>query len=81
MSAERDGVMTSVLLKSVVEDFKAKVEGSNGEELEHRHGCSGFDGIAFGTAFDGSGKRLLTVAYGIYSDKNRTDNDYQVLLQ
>ena len=81
MSAEHDGVMTSVLLKTVVEDFKAKVKGANGELLEHRHGCSGFDGISFGPAFDGSGKRLLTIAYGIYSDKNRTDNDYQVLLQ
>ena len=81
MSAEHDGVMTSVLLKSVVEDFKAKVTGANGEVLEHRHGCSGFDGISFGPAFDGSGKRMLTVAYGIYGDKNRTDNDYQVLLQ
>ena len=81
MSAEHDGVMTSVLLKTVVEDFKAKVKGANGELLEHRHGCSGFDGISFGPAFDGSGKRLLTIAYGIYGDKNRTDNDYQVLLQ
>ena len=81
MSAEHDGVMTSVLLKTVVEDFKAKVKDENGKVLEHRHGCSGFDGISFGPAFDGSGKRLLTVAYGIYSDKNRTDNDYQVLLQ
>ena len=81
MSAERDGVMTSVLLKTVVDDFKAKVKGANGEVLEHRHGCSGFDGISFGPAFDGSGKQMLTVAYGIYGDKKRTDNDYQVLLQ
>ena len=81
MSAEHDGVMTSVLLKSVVEDFEAKVKDGDGKTLEHRHGCSGFDGISFGPAFDGSGKRMLTVAYGIYSDKNRTDNDYQVLLQ
>ena len=81
MSAERDGVMTSVLLKTVVEDFKANVKDENGKILEHRHGCSGFDGISFGPAFDGSGKQMLTVAYGIYGDKNRTDNDYQVLLQ
>ena len=81
MSAERDGVMTSVLLKTVVKDFEAKVKGQNGEILEHRHGCSGFDGISFGPSFDGSGKRMLTVAYGIYRDNERTDNDYQVLLQ
>ena len=81
MSAERDSVMTTVLLKSVVEDYTANVKTKSGEVLEHRHGCSGFDGISFGLAFDGSGKRMLTVAYGIYGDTTRTDNDYQVLLQ
>ena len=81
MSAERDGVMTSVLLKTVVEDYKASVKVKSGNSLEHRFACSGFDGISFGPSFDGSGKRLLTIAYGIYGDKNRTDNDYQVLLQ
>ena len=81
MSAEKDKVMTSVLLKSVVEDYKANVKMKSGKMLEHRHACSGFDGISFGPAFDGSGKRLLTVAYGIYGDKSRSDNDYQVLLQ
>ena len=81
MSAEKDGIMKSVLLKSVVEDFRAKVTTKSGVTLEHRHGCSGFDGISFGPAFDGSGKRLLTIAYGIYGDKSRTDNDHQVLLQ
>lgn len=80
MSAERDGVMTTVLLKTVVEEYLAKVK-NNGIELEHRHGCSGFDGISFGPAFDGSGRNMLTIAYGIYRDKERTDNDYQVLLQ
>lgn len=81
MSAERDGVMTSVLLKTVVEDYKAEVKGANGEVLKHRYGCSGFDGVSFGPAFDGSGKTMLTIAYGIYRDNNRVDNDYQVLLQ
>ncbi len=81
MSAERDGVMTSVLLKTVVEDYKAKVRVESGEKVEHRHGCSGFDGMSFGPSFDGSGKTMLTIAYGIYRDNNRSDNDYQVLLQ
>ena len=81
MDAEKDGVVKSVLLKTVVDDFEAKVGTRSGKEYEHRYGCSGFDGISFGPAFDGSGKRMLTVAYGIYSDVNRTDNDHQVLLQ
>lgn len=81
MDVERDGVMTSVQLETVVEDFEATVKTKSGKVLKHRYGCSGFDGISFGPAFDGSGKRMLTIAYGIYGDKNRTDNDYQVLLQ
>ena len=81
MSAEKDGIMTSVYLPTVLEDFEAKVV-SNGKTLEHRYGCSGFDGITFGPKFGKSdGKRYLTIAYGIYGDANRTDNDYQVLLQ
>ena len=81
MDAERDGVMTTVLLKRVVDDYKAKVTDKSGKVLEHRYGCSGFDGISFGPAFDGSGKRMLTIAYGIYRDVERADNDHQVLLQ
>lgn len=81
MSAEKDGIMTSVYLPTVLEDFEAKVV-SNGKTLEHRYGCSGFDGITFGPKFGKSdGKRYLTIAYGIYGDSSRTDNDYQVLLQ
>ena len=81
MNAEKDGVMTSVLLKTVVKDYLAKVKDKNGNILEHRHGCSGFDGISFGPSFDGSGKTMLTIAYGIYGDTKRTDNNYQILLQ
>lgn len=81
MSAEKDGIMTSVYLPTVVEDFKAKIE-CGGKSLEHRFGCSGFDGITFGPKFGKSdGKFYLTVAYGIYGDASRNDNDYQVLLQ
>lgn len=50
MSAEKDGIMTTVYLPTVVEDFKAKVE-CGGKTLEHRFGCSGFDGITFGPKF------------------------------
>ena len=81
MSAERDNVMTTVHLKTVVKDYLATVKLPSGKKVEHRHGCSGFDGISFGPAFDGSGKNMLTIAYGIYRDVERTDNDYQILLQ
>ena len=81
MSAEKDGIMTTVHLSTVVDDYLDIVELDNGK-WEHRLGCSGIDGVAFGPKFGKKGgKQLLTVTYGIYSDHKRSDNDYQVLLQ
>lgn len=81
MSAERDGVMRTIYLPTVVKDFEAKVL-HKGALLDHRFACSGIDGTSFGPRFGKKdGKLYLTVAYGIYSDLDRTDNDYQVLLQ
>lgn len=78
MNAETDGVMTTVWLKEVTDDYLA-VWNEYGIEKKHRYGCSGIDGMTFAPAFEGEGMRLL-VAYGIYGDAERTDNDYQVLL-
>ena len=73
MDAESDGVMKAVYLKEVVKDFSAE---------NHRYGCSGIDGTTFGPAIDeNNGKNYLYVAYGIYGDVSRTDNDYQVILR
>lgn len=81
MDAEKDGIMTTVYLPTVLEDYLANVE-LDGKQVEHRLGCSGIDGVSFGPKFGKSGgKKYLTTSYGIYSDKKRTDNDYQVLLQ
>ena len=62
-------------------DYLEKVE-VGGCELEHRYGCSGIDGVTIGPAFgSGSGKNdHLYVAYGIYGDDKRTDNDYNIIL-
>ncbi len=80
MDAEADGVMTAVYLPDVVEDFMATDEVSC---APHRYGCSGIDGTALGpipgASFD-SPKKIL-IAYGIYSDTAREDNDHQVLVQ
>jgi len=73
-----DGVMTSVYLKTVVEDFKADVTCA-GQTFAHRHGCSGIDGVTF-APIPGGGPRRLWVAYGVYGDTERPDNDYQVIL-
>lgn len=81
MSAETDGILTTVYLQDVVDDYSAVVT-NQGKEVKHRYGCSGIDGAAFGPQFGtNKGKYYLHVAYGIYGDTTRTDNDYQVILQ
>ena len=77
MDAERDGVMTAVYLKTVVDDYN----GTGALGKPHRYGCSGIDGTTFGP-IPGSrdGKEYLFVCYGIYGDVTRQDNDHQVLL-
>ena len=62
-------------------DYLAQVE-VDGKELEHRYGCSGIDGVAIGPAF-GSGSCKadhLYVAYGVYGDTTRVDNDHNIIL-
>lgn len=81
MDAEKDNIISTVYLKEVVDDYSAVVMNRD-KQVEHRYGCSGIDGIAFGPRFgQKQGKNLLNVAYGIYGDTSRTDNDYQVILQ
>lgn len=81
MDAERDGIMTSVYLKEPTNDYYAKVI-NQGKELDHRFACSGIDGVTFAPMFGNKkeSKYYLNVAYGIYGDTTRTDNDYQVIL-
>lgn len=82
MDAERDGIMTTVLLGDVVVDHTAQWK-QNGIKMMHRYGCSGIDGLSFGPDFGATrnSKPYLCVAYGIYGDIMRNDNDYQVLVQ
>ena len=73
MDASKDGVMTTVFLGEVTDDYSA--DG-------HRYGCSGIDGVTFAPKpCDKNRRRDLYVAYGIYSDIERDDNDYQVILR
>jgi hypothetical protein len=53
----------------------------DGKTYDHRYGCSGIDGVTIGPGFGGKGGEYFYVAYGIYSDLERTDNEYQILLQ
>lgn len=81
MDAEKDGIMTTVYLKEVADDYYA-TDTNHGNPVDHRYGCSGIDGVSFAPkAGKKKGKTYLYVAYGIYGDNKRTDNDYQVLLE
>lgn len=73
MDAEKDGIMKAVFLKEVLDDYKSP---------GHKYGCSGIDGITF-APLSGShdDKKHLHIAYGIYSDIERNDNDYQIILR
>lgn len=79
MDAERDGVMRSALLPEVCEDYSAVLPDGKA----HRFGCSGIDGITFAPAFgaEKNSRFYIYVAYGIYGDTDRDDNDDQVLLR
>lgn len=65
--------MDKHVITPAVEDYNAQ---------GHRFGCSGIDAVTFAPKpGDKSGKMWLYVAYGIYSDTTRTDNDNQILLR
>ena len=73
-------VMTTVYLAPAVRDYEAQIT-HQGRTVNHRHGCSGVDGLTLAPRWGkAEGRNMLYVAYGIYSENDRTDNDYQVLL-
>ena len=81
IDAATSGVMKLAFLPQVFNDYFAEVR-NNGKTMKHRFGCSGIDGTAVAPKLGSKGKNdRLFVAYGIYGDTTRTDNDYQVLLE
>jgi hypothetical protein len=82
MTADKDDVLQTVYLKEVVNDYEA--EWRAGEKVvKHRFGCSGIDGVTLGPSIGDKNhqKKYLYVAYGIYGDTSRNDNNYQVILK
>lgn len=80
-----DGVDGDVMelhrIDEACNDYLATVE-VDGDTLEHRFGCSGIDGVTMAPLPGGDpDERYLYVAYGIYGDTTRVDNDHQVLLR
>jgi len=82
MDAEKENLIHTVYLKEPVNDYTATVKVGDKDE-PHRFACSGIDGVAFAPAIGSThrAKKFLYVAYGIYGDTARSDNDYQVILQ
>lgn len=77
MDAEKDLVMEAAFLPEVLGDFTYM-----DENITHKYGCSGIDGISIGPDFgDFSDQKYVCVCYGIYGDTSRSDNDRQVILQ
>jgi hypothetical protein len=95
IEASKTDMFRTVYLPEVARDYAADVNGDgrfDGDDgtfkgdpaasPDHRYGCSGIDGVSFGPQFGRTGGRhYLTVAYGIYGNVDRADNDHQVLLQ
>lgn len=87
IEAGSTNLFRTVYLPEVATDYRADLDGDgrvtdDEASPDHRYGCSGIDGVAFGPAFSRiNGKTYLTVAYGIYGNTARADNDHQVLLQ
>lgn len=88
VEAGESGLFKTVHLDEVARDYATDMDGNGrfdgdvAATRDHRYGASGIDGVAFGPRFGGrDGPSLLTVAYGVYGDVTRTDNDHQVLLQ
>ena len=81
IDAATGGVLKAAYLKEVVDMYETKVQ-NDGKTLDHKYGCSGIDGVSLGPQFGKTdGRKVINVALGIYSDVDRTDNDYQVILQ
>ena len=82
MDAEKEDLVRTVYIKEAVDDYVAIVKDGN-EKKPHRFACSGIDGVAFAPSIGSSNsiKKFLYVAYGVYGDTARSDNDHQVILK
>lgn len=82
MDANTEDVFSTVYLSEVVKDYEAQVQV--GDKMRpHRFACSGIDGVTFAPAMGSANRRkmYLYVAYGVYGETDRDDNDHQVILK
>ena len=82
MTAENSDIMTALYLREVTDDYNGKGFDKKSDVTDHKYGCSGIDGLTFGPlpGKDENDGMYLYVAYGIYGDTERNDNNHQILL-
>jgi len=82
MDSEDNEAFKIVCVREATKDYHLSGFDDSGRQLDHFYGCSGIDGVAIAPRLGKRGGRdFLYVAYGIYGDKTRSDNDFQVLLR
>ena len=80
MDSENNDAFRIVCVKEATHDFH--MTGFADQNYEHFYGCSGIDGVTIAPKLGKKGgKDYLYVAYGIYGDNARNDNNHQVLLR
>ena len=80
MDSEDNDAFRIVCVKDATRDYH--MTGFADKEYEHFYGCSGIDGVTIAPKLGKKGgKNYLYVAYGIYGDLGRNDNNHQVLLR
>ena len=78
---DNENIMTAVYLKEVTDDYNGTGFDKMSEKVAHKYGCSGIDGVTFGPLpGQENSKMYLYVAYGVYGDVARNDNNHQILL-
>lgn len=80
LKAVECGLIRTVHLKEVFKDFSATVKIKE-TQFKRKYGVSGTDGVAFGPSFSTGKGNYLTVACGLTPQTNRSDNNYQILIQ
>ena len=82
MDSEDNDAFRIVCVKEATKDYHQAGFGPDGRKYEHFYGCSGIDGVTIAPKLGRKGgKDFLYVAYGIYGDASRDDNDCQILLR
>ncbi len=80
MDSENNDAFRIVCVRDATRDYH--MTGFADKEYEHFYGCSGIDGVTIAPKLGKKGgKDYLYVAYGIYGDNSRGDNNHQVLLR